>query len=267
MLVIAHRGANREGLENSWDAYEKAIAGGSDRIELDIQLTRDGHAVIMHDDSLLRMTGVQNRCSMLTRDELTELRLVNGEKIPFLDEVVERLLPRIELNIEIKGASGAGEVLADVVAKVLGKHSLRDKIIVSCFHAEPLVRLYQREPELRRACLWNMTDTFSWPYFATLAPQVFLTKCRTNILHPHIGLVTDNLMDQANARGWMVYAWAEMVGEERDREGLWANLKTLGVHGLCTNYPRQLKTWLEDAAIDEFNYRQYRQRYVSESAL
>src|ERR1043165_8826998 len=79
---------------------------------------------------------------------------------------------------------------------------------------------------------------------ATLAPQVFLEKIGTNILHPHMGLVNENLMDQARARGWTVYAWAPMVGEEEDREGTWAALKTFGLHGLCTNYPRQFKRWL-----------------------
>ncbi len=57
MLVIAHRGANKEALENSWTAFAKAIDAGATRIELDVQLSRDGHAVIMHDDHMLRTTG------------------------------------------------------------------------------------------------------------------------------------------------------------------------------------------------------------------
>lgn len=250
MLVIAHRGANREAVENSWDAFEKAIAGGATRIELDVQLSRDGHAVVMHDDSLVRTTGVDARISALTRAELARLRLTNGEPLPFLDEVVERLLPRVELNIEIKGAS---EALAKVVAGLVAHHPRREGIIVSCFQQEPLVWLRRHAPEVRRACLWGM-DTFQWPFFATLAPQVFLEKAGTDVLHPQVDLVTPNLMDQAEARRWSVYAWVPMAGEEHDREGLWAVLKTFGLHGLCTNYPRQLRSWLEDSAIDERQY-------------
>jgi glycerophosphoryl diester phosphodiesterase len=245
MLVIAHRGANREATENSWSAFERAIDAKAERIELDVQLSKDGHAVIMHDDELLRMTGFDGRISRLTRPELQKLRLANGEPLPFLDEVVERLLPRIELNIEIKGTS---EALAAVVGDLVAHHPRREAVIVSCFMAEPLVWLRRHAPEIRRACLWSI-DTFQWPFFATLAPQVFLEKAGTNVLHPHAGLVTENLMDQARSRGWLVYAWSAMAGEEQDREGLWTALKTFGLHGLCTNYPRQLRSWLEDATV------------------
>lgn len=251
MQVIAHRGANKEALENSWSAFERAIEGRSLRIELDVQLSRDGHAVVNHDDSLKKTAGLDKLISTLDRVELAKLKLSNGEPIPFLDEVVERLLPRVELNIEIKGTS---EVLAARVVDLVGQHARREQVIVSCFQTEPLVWIARHAPEVRRACLWNMQDTFSWPFFANLAPQVFLERCSTNILHPHVGLVDANLMDQAAARGWQVYAWVEMVGEEDGREGLWSSMKAVGLHGLCTNYPRQLRTWLEEAEAEASYY-------------
>lgn len=250
MLVIAHRGANREALENSWTAFEKAIAIKAHRIELDVHLSRDGHAVISHDDSLFKTAGKPLNISALDREDIRRLRLLNGEQVPFLDEAIERLLPRIELNIEIKGRS---EELAQEVARLVAKHPRRDQVVVSCFQFEPLVWLRRHAPEIPRACLWS-SDTFQWPFFATLAPQVFLEKAGTKVLHPHIGLVDEHLMDQASARGWTVLAWVPMAGEEHDREGLWTTLKTFGLHGLCTNYPRQLKSWLEEAAIDERQY-------------
>jgi len=243
MLVIAHRGANKEGLENSWDAFGKAVAAGAVRIELDVQLTRDGHAVINHDDALTKTTGLRQRISRLDRAELSRIRLLNGEPVPFLDEALERLLPAIELNIEIKGES---EKLADVVAKLVAQHPRRERIIVSCFQAKPLVWMKYHAPAVQRACLWS-SDSFNWPFFATLAPSVFLAQASTNILHPHTSLVDANLMDQAAARNWRVYAWAEMVGEDHGRDALWTTLRTFGLHGLCTNYPRELKLWLEEA--------------------
>lgn len=254
MIIIAHRGANREAQENSWSAFEKAIEGGATRIELDVQLTADGHAAVIHDDDIAAMTGKALTVSALTRNDLRAIHLLNGEPIPFLDEVIERLLARIELNIEIKGAN---EVLAQVVGKVVNAHQLRDKVIVSSFHAPPLVWLRRHAPDIKRACLWG-SDTFSWPYFAPWAPPVFLDMAGTSILHPEAKLVDEHLMDQANARGWTVYAWVPMAGEEKDRDGLWSMLKTLGLHGLCTNYPRQLKSWLLEAATDERHYGQTR---------
>lgn len=247
MLVIAHRGANKEALENSWKAFDKAVDIGASRIELDVHLSRDGQVVINHDDSLARTASAPGRISELTLGEIKKMRLKNGDTIPLLSEVVDRYLAKIELNIEIKGTS---ETLAKAVCDVVGKHPLREKIIVSCFQTEPLVWIRNHFSEVRRACLWS-SDTWRWPMFAVMAPQVFLDQCGTNILHPHTSLVTQNLMDQAAARNWEVYAWANMVGENANREAIWTALKTYGLHGLCTNYPRELISWLKEAELDE----------------
>lgn len=251
MLVIAHRGANREAIENSWSAFDLAIDGGATRIELDVQLSRDGHAVIFHDDEMGGILGQSALISQMTRSEIEALKLPNHEPIPFLDQVVHKLLPRVELNIEIKGPR---EPLAECVAEVLDGNALAEKVIVSSFHAEPLVWLRNHAPHLKRACLLG-SDTFTWPFFSVMSPQVFAAQVGTPIVHPYVDWVTENFMDQAIARGWQVYPWVAMAGEEVDREGLWTSLKTLGVHGLCTNYPRQLKTWLEEASLDEREYR------------
>jgi glycerophosphoryl diester phosphodiesterase len=247
MLVIAHRGANKEALENSYQAFDLAVGCGAARIELDVQLTKDGYAVVNHDDDLRRTATMGGRISEMTLKEIKKLRLRNGDPIPDLGEVVDRYLDKIELNIEIKGTS---EKLAKAVCDVVGQHRLREKVIVSCFQVEPLVWIRKHVPDLKRACLWS-SDTWRWPMFAVMAPQVFLEQCGTNILHPHMKLVTENLMDQARARGWLVYAWANMVGEDDNREAIWTALATYGLHGLCTNYPRQLISWLKEAELDE----------------
>jgi len=250
MIVIAHRGANKEALENSYDAFERAVQAGAHRIELDVHLTRDGHPVVIHDHSLKHMLGIARKVGDLTRQEISQLKLPNGEGLPFLDEVIERFLNRIELNIEIKGHSSE---LAEKVGAMLHDHRQREKIIVSCFHREPLEYLADEYPELKRACLWG-EDNLGWPRFAHYAPGVFLDICRTNILHPKLNLIDSNLMDQAHARGWIIYGWSPMIGEDGDREGIWTTLKTLGVHGFCTNYPRQLVHWLKEASLDEASY-------------
>lgn len=246
MLVIAHRGANKEALENSWRAFDKAVEVGAARIELDVHLSRDGQVVINHDDNLIR-TAAPGRISELTLNEIKKMRLKNGDTIPLLSEVVEKYLDKIELNIEIKGTS---EALAKAVCDIIAKHRNREKVIVSCFQTEPLIWIKNNRGEVRRACLWS-ADTWRWPMFAVMAPQVFLEQCGTNILHPHMNLVTENLMDQAKARNWEVYAWANMIGEDENRHAIWTVLKTYGLHGLCTNYPRELISWLKEAELDE----------------
>ena len=51
-------------------------------------------------------------------------------------------------------------------------------------------------------------------------------------------------MEQCSHRGWQVFTWSPMIGEDVARESWWTLLKTLGVHGHCTNYPKELVEWL-----------------------
>ena len=91
MKIVAHRGVCTEALENSWDAFHKAVEVGADRIELDVHLSADGHLVIVHDEDLERIAGMKVFVADLTRKELLDtVKLSNGEKLPFLDEVFAR---------------------------------------------------------------------------------------------------------------------------------------------------------------------------------
>ena len=239
MLVIAHRGANREAIENSWSAFDKAIAGGSQRIELDVQMTADGEAVIMHDDTLERTCGVDVSVASLTRAQLEAIKLLNGEQIPFLDDVLTKLLPLIELNVEIKDHTDRA---AAEVARLLKKSNFLNRVVISSFYPAPLSYLANTNQDLQLACLWG--DVVTWPHFAAFSPPVFMQSCRAKIFHPWTNFLTFEVMEQARVRGWKVYPYTSYMGEESDRESLWALMQTFGVDGLCTNYPREFKEWL-----------------------
>lgn len=240
MQIVAHRGNNKEALENSRAAYEHAVTTGAQRIELDVQLTRDGHAVINHDDHLNHTTGKNLRCSQLERKDLEKVKLLNGEPLPFLDEIVGSFLPRIELNIEIKGNNPE---LAAATARVLKGSRLRDKVIISCFQPLPLVYMRDHAPDLARACLIG-DDEVPWPFFSHLAPLNFMQMVDAKIIHPRMDIVSENFMDQAQHHGWKVFTWSPMIGEDHNRDAIWITLKTMNVDGHCTNYPREMKQWL-----------------------
>ena len=248
MLVIAHRGALNEAQENSWAAFEAAIAAKADRLELDVRLTKDKFPIVMHDDNLGHMTGHWVKVSELSLAELRTIKLKNGEAIPTLEEVVERLLPRIEINIETK--DGGRECPRETGAVVKNSpHS--EKVIFSSFRNDHLEYFRDYHRDIRRACLWGCFESDARS-LANIAPQVFLERIETNIFHPMAKLVSQNMMEQAKLRNWIVYPWDSVIGEEnRDAEGLWTALKTYGVDGLCTNYPRQLRAWLEEIKLDE----------------
>ncbi|MGE0171458.1 MAG: glycerophosphodiester phosphodiesterase [Oligoflexales bacterium] len=241
MLIIAHRGAVNEAIENTMDAFKKAVALGADRIELDIQPTKDHALVVFHDENLKRMFGNREKVINLTREELAAFRYPNGEPIVFLDELLEKILPDIELNIEIKDPT---EASSQYLWKQLENCSHLDKIIVSSFHPKPLVYLAKHAPNVKLACLLDGKPT--WPFVSESLPLVFMQRCGAHIIHPDVDLVDENFVDQCRARGWVIFPYVGYKKEERRKEDLWTYLATLGIEGLCTNFPREFKAWNEN---------------------
>ena len=243
ILVIAHRGSNRDAPENSIEAFEKAISDGADRIETDLQWTRDGIPVLCHDDSTKRIASEAVRISQKNFSELSSVRLSNHETIPLLSQALETCLDRVEFNLEIKGKRSESEL--NELAKLILKSAHPEKIIVSCFYPEPLITLHRIAPDIKRAVLWGKDTLKINPGFY-LNPAWMLDHCKSTVFHPEAGCLNQALMDLAHKQKWVVYPWVPMKGEKPGKkEKLWQKLYQLGIHGLCTNEPLAFKTWLE----------------------
>lgn len=103
---IAHRGLHDESImENSLGAFAKAAEAGM-AIELDVHLTKDGHLLVCHDFSLLRVTGKEGEIEKLTLKEIQDdYRLLDGQAIPTLEEVLALVDERVPIVIELKASS------------------------------------------------------------------------------------------------------------------------------------------------------------------
>lgn len=100
--------------ENSLAAFRAAVEKGYG-IELDVHLTRDGHLVVHHDDSLLRLTGTDRRIFQSTLAEVRACLLPNGEPVPTFDEVLETVAGRNPMIVEVKVENGNADALAKAV--------------------------------------------------------------------------------------------------------------------------------------------------------
>ena len=125
--LIAHRGLynNKEGIvENTIKAFNKAIEKGY-AIELDVQILKDGNLIVFHDDNLLRLTGINKRVYDSTLEYIKSVNLLNtNEKIPTLKEVLDTVLGKVPLVIEIKSGiflHGIEKKLYDVLKEYNGK--------------------------------------------------------------------------------------------------------------------------------------------------
>lgn len=116
IFVIAHRGDWRNAPENSLQSIEKAIAMKVDMVELDIQPTKDGNFICMHDETLDRTSTGKGTIKNYTTEELKKfvLRSGNGIKtrqpIPTLKEVLNVCKDRILVNID-KGGTYIKEIM------------------------------------------------------------------------------------------------------------------------------------------------------------
>lgn len=120
--VIAHRGIWNNAPENSLLAIRRAIEAGYDVVEIDVRRTADGQFVLLHDDTLERMAGVNNQPETMTLAELTSLPLrdrdggpentFTEETLPSLRDVFELTRDRIFIHLDIKHR--------DIIPEVLG---------------------------------------------------------------------------------------------------------------------------------------------------
>lgn len=236
MEVIAHRGANKEALENSPTALTLAAGLGIARIELDVQRTADGVFVINHDDNLIKTTGQDIAIGTVPYEAIAAVHLTNGEPVPRLDDVLRDILPRVELNIEVKFTdTEAIEPLVNLVSQYRGAG-----VVFSSFHVPIMAELAKQFGP------WRLAFLVEHAHEADMAFR-FCKDQRIAIIHPYYKMVTDSFMNQARADGLKVYPYTGMVDEDQDQTLIWQDLKDKGIDGLCTNYPREMRQWLIQA--------------------
>lgn len=128
--LLAHRGLSQHkaGIdENSIRAFEQALEFGATHIESDVHATKDGVAVLFHDDDLERVARLPLKISELTFSQLQEIRLANGSNVPSLREVLEHF-PNLRLNLDVKAETGCA-----ATAEVINQLGAHDRVLVSSF--------------------------------------------------------------------------------------------------------------------------------------
>jgi glycerophosphoryl diester phosphodiesterase len=167
LRIIGHRGASGSHPENTMAAFQAAFDIGSDGVEMDVRLTRDGVPVICHDRDLTRIAGKPDRINQLTWRELRKIdagtwfsTAFTGERIPSLERVLDRFGNRMELHLELKwdGLTGAKHLVSRVI-ELLRTHQIDPKHTwLSSF--QPIHLFYSRlsGPKYPRALIVSCRD-------------------------------------------------------------------------------------------------------------
>ena len=141
VTVVAHRGDWRNHPENSLPAFQSCIEMGVDMIEIDLQRTKDGELILMHDRTVDRCTNGKGKISEMTYDEIQRLRLrpqhsasVTRNHIPTLEEVLNLCKGKILINID-KGYDSFQQVY-----ELMEKTGTTNQVIIKSGHSLEKIR-------------------------------------------------------------------------------------------------------------------------------
>ncbi len=190
-LIIAHRGFLNP--ENSLKSIENAYKCGSDGVEFDVHVTKDNHVVLFHDYNFKKFGEKKKQLNRVSIDETRAYDLGDGEKIPLLDDVLEKYSDKLLLNIEVKAKEKT-----DVIIDVIKKKANIDNVIISSFHFHVLKTFRKRMPEIRLGYLYDL-------------PQFFLDsklkKINAYSVNPFWIYVTGRYIRKWQSKGYKVFPW------------------------------------------------------------
>jgi glycerophosphoryl diester phosphodiesterase len=233
-IAFAHRGGAMEAEENTWPAFQNAVTLGYRHIETDVQASRDGVAVIFHDDTLERLTGRPDAINALQWPALAQIVTRGGNGLVRLDDLLSAF-PDCCINLEPKS-----DAAVEPIAEAVRRCGALERVCVGCFDQRRVDRmrtllgpdLCWSPAHLGVARLW--LSGFGLPAGELPFPVVQVPP----VWGP-LPVVTARFVAAAHARNIDVHVWTVDTDTEIDR------FIDLGVDGIMTDRPSLLKAALE----------------------
>lgn len=239
--IIAHRGDSFARPENTLAAFQAALEAGAELIEFDVQLTKDGQVVVIHDATVDRTTDGMGPVNELTLHELRGLSAgyptrfggaFEDERIPTLSEALSFLGRRARLMIEIKREAVTNDAEDGIEARTLHevmKADLLDQVALLSFEPRALKRARELAPDMLRGQLFHPSQGFTAVQMVAMGSSV-----GAGVLLPEKGLLTPQLVELAKTAGVRLATW--VVDDPAELEAL----EPLGLYGIGSNRPGAL---------------------------
>lgn len=240
--VFAHRGGAYEYDENTLSAFEESYRQGIRGFELDIKLTKDGHLVILHDNSLKRTVGPDMPIEELSLAEVQELKTKKGNPIPTLDEILAFLedKPGLYVEFEMKTANpkydekSLSAYCDQLYTKVYASVPQESEYVLTSFDERPLKYLKANYPEAE--LMFIKSEGLSQGILDEVkAMGISRVGCR-------IEGTTRNMMNEAKKQQIKVTLWPGRTVED------FLLGVTLGADYLCTDIPVEVMNWVKGNA-------------------
>jgi len=226
--VVGHRGAPRRARENTIDGLDAAENLGVDAVEFDLRQTRDGEAVLFHDEEII-LGNQRIPVRTFTTREIVRLQLPSEfgpYRIPRLEDVFHRYGRALRYVVEMKTSRETVlALMARRVVRVAAEYGVTDRCLVASFDAELIRKVREIDPEIATSFLIDHPVALPEPGRLTpLFPP-------TDAVGPRCDLVTPAFIAQAAAAGLSVHPWTADTPEEIRR------LFEAGVSSVTTNVP------------------------------
>jgi glycerophosphoryl diester phosphodiesterase len=239
MLTVAHRGASGYAPENTIASYDKAIEMKADFIEIDLQLSKDGRIMVIHDDSVERTTNGKGNVRDLTFQQLRNLDAGSwfhdsfaGQKIPTFDEVLDRYIEKCGLLIELKSPAlypGIEQKVFDALASRGLIENRQTKVIVQSFDTHSMKRFHEIAPAIPIGVLVKFRPK------GISNAQLDEYKTYANYVNPNKRLVSKKLIARIHEHDMKIIPYTI-----RDRKTAKAFLQ-LDLDGITTDFPDYIK--------------------------
>lgn len=235
--IWAHRGVSGHAPENTLPAFDLAARMGCDGVELDVQMTRDGELIVVHDERIDRVSDGQGFVRDFTWKELRKYNFnlsfpAYGKLMaPSLEEVYGLLKDTdLSINLELKNSVYFYEGMEEKVLELAHRMGMEKRILYSSFNHYSMKRVKELEPEADIAFLY--ADGF-------LDMAGYAKKNRGYAIHPAFrNLGYPALLEDCRREGIRVHVWT--VDEEADLR----SAAELLVDAVITNYPeRAIEAW------------------------
>ncbi|PLT30649.1 glycerophosphodiester phosphodiesterase [Peribacillus deserti] len=232
--TVAHRGASGYAPENTIAAFDKAVEMKADYIEIDVQRSKDGELVIIHDNSVDRTTNGTGSVKNLTFEELRSLDAGSwkgsefaGEKIPSFDEILDRYHGKTGILIEMKSPElypGIEEEVAkELMERNLGKPQ-NEKIIIQSFNFDSMKLMNRLLPGVPIGVLTSSTKDTTDQALKDIAGYA-------DYFNPSYGLVSEDLVTKVHSLDLKISSWTVRSQQAADF------LLDMDVDGIITDYP------------------------------
>lgn len=227
--IWGHRGASAHAPENTLPSFKLACDMGAHGVEMDVQITKDGELIVIHDETVDRTSDGHGHVKDLTLEELKKLNFNKNfpaygkVTIPTLEEVLNllKVYEDVSVNLELKNSIVEYENLEQKTMETVQKLGLENRVIFSSFNHSSMLRMKELYPDAKVAFLHSDGIADPWEY---------ADKYKVTAMHPWVRQIRDReYVQKCHDKGIKVHVWTVNTPEDTK------NMIEYGVDAIITN--------------------------------